>query len=151
MKNQKPFHERFKADPIMHIIALLSILYGIGFFLINTSKLFRVEAAEAEFAQWPCGRFDWGYVWSDTLVLGPMLLVGGIILLVWYHSRLGQLFAFTGFAINLYATVFLTIGLKMVDFKMSGGAWAFLVVPGLLGLLCMFYLVKAIVKTPPNQ
>ena len=151
MEAQKSFIERFKADPLMVMVALISTLYGVLFFIIQTSKLFRPEAAAAEMAEWPCGLFDWGYVWSDTLILGPLLLVGGILLLLRNSSRLGQLFAFTGFAINLYATIFLYVGLRTVDFSMSDGEWAFLVVPAFIGLLCMIYLARTIVEPSPAR
>ena len=151
MEAQESSVKRSKADPLMVVVALISTLYGVLFFVIQTSKLFKPEATSAEMARWPCGQYDWGYLWSDTLVLGPLLLVGGVLLLLRSSSRLGQLFSFTGFAINLYATIFLYIGLRTVDFSMSDGEWAFLVVPAFVGLLCMIYLAKMIVEPSPVQ
>jgi len=149
LEAQKSFVERVKSDPLMHVVALISILYGGLFFIIQTSKLFRPEAAAVEMAEWPCGLYEWGYVWSDSLVLGPLLLAGGILLLLRSSSRLGQLFAFTGLAINLYATIFLYVGLRTVEFSMSDGEWTFLIVPAFIGLLCMIHLARAIVEPSP--
>lgn len=151
MEERSSFLERLKKDPLMHLVGIISALYGVGFFIIQTGKMLRPEEANAEMARWPCGLYDWGYLWSDTLILGPILLIGGILLLWRSSSRLGQLFAFTGFAINLYATIFLYIGLKTVDFSMSDGEWAFLVVPALIGLLGMIYLARAIVQCHPAR
>ena len=130
----------------MKVVAVLSLLYGLAFFLLNTSKLFRPAAAEEEMAKLPYGLFDWGYVWSDTLVMGPLFAIGGILLMLRSGSRLGQLFAFTGFAVNLYATIFLYVGCTAVEFALGTGELLFLLLPGFIGLFAMVYLGKAIVN-----
>jgi len=59
MEAQKSFAERVKSEPLMHVVALISTLYGVLFFIIQTSKLFKPEAAIAEMAEWPCGLHEW--------------------------------------------------------------------------------------------
>ena len=142
MQEKKPFMERLKADPLTHLIALFAIVAGLLFFAMQTSKLFRPEAAEAEMRHLPFGLFDWGYVWSDTIVAGPALFLGGILLL-WGGARslrLGQILTFAGFALNLYAIIFFTIGLRAVGEPLAGSELWFNVIITILGLASMVYL-----------
>jgi drug/metabolite transporter (DMT)-like permease len=138
MNGKRSFTERFKTDPIKHLIAFLTLLCGLLFFALQSSKLFRPEAAEAEMQKLPFGRYDWGYVWSDTLVAGPLFILGGILLLG-RRYRLGRLLSFAGFAINHYATIFLIIGFRTVGAPLSPADWFLLIFFGILGLLCMIY------------
>ncbi|UCE17249.1 MAG: hypothetical protein JSV84_10130 [Gemmatimonadota bacterium] len=118
----------------MKVIAVLSVEYSLAFFLLEKSKLFRPAAAEEGMAKLPYGRFDWGYVWPDQLVLGPLFLIGGMVTVIRSNSRLGRLFAVTGFAMNLYATIFLYPGFLAVVYRSGTGESLFLLLPGLIGL-----------------
>jgi hypothetical protein len=142
-----------KSRLAVYLIAALAILGGLAFFLVQTSRLFRPESAEIELATLPLGRFNWGFVWSDTLVAGPALLVGGILLLTrkpWI-GRLGQLLAFTGFAINLYALIFFWIGLAAIGQPMLGAELWSIVVLTLLSVLCMIYLAIELAGRGPES
>jgi len=145
MKEKRPLAERFKSDPISHLIALYAIFGSLLFFFIQTGKLFRPEAAEAEMLGSPLGRFDWGFVWADTFVPGPLLLVGGLCLL-WGSHCFGQLLIFTGFAVNLYATIFLLIGFQALGKPLVGADLVFILVTAFLGLLGMIWLAMAIFR-----
>jgi hypothetical protein len=140
--------ERSRRTPATYLIALYAMVGGLVFFLIQTSKLFRPEAAEVEMAKLPFGRFDWGYVWSDTLVAGPALFLGGILLLTRNRSthRLGRLWVFTGFAINLYAMIFIWVGFWAVGQPIRGVALWSNVVLTALGVLSMIYLAVQTMK-----
>ena len=61
MKEKTPFAERFKSEPIIHLVAVYAIFGGLLFALIQSSKLFRPEAAEAEMLVTPIGLFEWGF------------------------------------------------------------------------------------------
>jgi energy-converting hydrogenase Eha subunit C len=90
----------------------------------------------------PIGRYEWGYVWSDTLVAGPALLIGGIAVLLRSQPvrRIGQLLAFAGFAINLYAMIGIWIGFRALGRPMQGALlWANVALTA-AGVLCMAYL-----------
>jgi hypothetical protein len=142
-----------KSRLVVYLIAALAILGGLAFFLMQTSRLLRPESAEIELATLPLGRFNWGFVWSDTLVAGPALLVGGILLLArkpWI-GRLGQLLAFTGFAINLYAMIFLWIGLAAIGQPMRGAELWNIAVLTFLGVLCMIYLGIQLARGGPES
>ncbi len=130
------------------LIACYAILGGSAFFVIQTSKLLRPNSADAEMATLPLGRFNWGYVWSDTLVAGPALLVGGILLIAKksLHRRLGRLFAFTAFAINLYAMIGIWIGFSAIGRPMHGiELWSNIVLT-LFGVLGMIHLAVQAAK-----
>lgn len=141
------------------IIAWYAILGGMAFFVVQTSKLLRPDSANAEMATSPLGRFDWGYVWSDTLVAGPALLIGGILLFSKKHAhqRLGRLLVFTGFAINLYAMICIWIGFWALGRPMLGSLLWSNIILTFLGVLCMIYLAIQVskeetsVQQPPAQ
>ncbi len=133
---------KLKTSILRAMIGVYAILGGAAFFLIQTMKILKPSLAKTEISQFPLGRFDWGFIWSDTLVPGPLLLIGGILLLVRDRTarRLGQLFAFAGFAINLYAMIILWIGLAAVGQPMGGAMlWLNMILTG-LGALCMVFL-----------
>jgi hypothetical protein len=137
--------ERFKADPPLYLVVLFALVGGLLFLVIQTSKLFQPQAAEAEMLRLPLGRFDWGFVWADTLVPMPML-IGGALCVLWSRSRLGLLLIFGGCAINLYATIFLIVGFDAVGKPVVGADWVSLVVLALLGVLCMIYAGRMLVR-----
>ncbi|MBU1694170.1 MAG: hypothetical protein KJ726_11340 [Verrucomicrobia bacterium] len=118
-----------------------AILVGILFFAMQTTKLWRPEAAEAEMAKMPFGRFDWGYVWADTLVPGPALLAGGILLLIRRRAarNLGRLLVFAGFALNLYAMIFFWVGLEVVGQPLAAGELWMNLAFTILGVLVMIH------------
>ena len=134
--------KRFLERPITYLTALYAILGGMAFFVIQTSKLLRPESAEIVMAASPLGRFDWGYVWSDTLVAGPALLIGGILLLARnrFVLRLGRLLVFAGFAINLYAMIGLWVGFSAIGQPMHGAVLWMNIILTFLGALCMIHL-----------
>ena len=139
---KKGFIARLKADPLSFLVGLLAFLYGVLFFITQTSKLFSPESAEVEMLKEPFGLFDWGFVWADTVFLGLMLLIGGILLLFLSSDRarrLGHLLAFAGFAMNLYATIFFIVGLQAAGEPMSGAELAVNTVFAFVGLLCMIW------------
>jgi len=127
------------------LVVIFSIFTGLMFFIMQTSKLFRPEEAEKEMLELPIGMYDWGYVWSDTLVAGPALLFGGLIL-AWGNKALGHLLVFTGFAINLYAMIFLFIGFNILDAPIIGFDLHLNATWTLLGILCMIYCAISVVK-----
>ena len=152
MDTEKSFMKRFKAEPIRHLIGILSIILGLLFFLMQTRKLFMPGAAEAEMVELPFGRFDWGYVWADTLVSGPMLLFGGF-LMIWggkRFQRLGQMFAFTGFTLNVYAMIFFWIGFIAIGETLPGAIYGAIlwedIIFVLLCLVSTIYLAVRVVK-----
>jgi hypothetical protein len=132
--------KRFKSKIITYLVAFYAILGGIAFLVIQTGKLLRPASADAGMASLPLGRFNWGFVWSDTLVAGPLLLLGGFLMLTPNHSalRLGNLLTFTGFTINLYAMICLWIGFYAIGHPMQGiELWSniFLTFLGVLGMI----------------
>ncbi|MBM3405424.1 MAG: hypothetical protein FJY10_11130 [Bacteroidetes bacterium] len=134
------------------LVGIYAILGALAFFIIQTGKFFFPEAAELEMKTLPYGRFDWGFVWSDSLIAGPMLLIGGIFLLLRNLSlhRLGRLFAFTVFTINLYAMTFFWIGFAVVGEPVQGLMLWGNVVLTFLGILSMIHLVLLTMKDPPE-
>ena len=133
-------------DPVKWFVALFSAFTGLMFFISQTGKLFRPEAAAAEMAKYPIGEFDWGFVWADTFVPGPLLLIGGILFLL-KNSRLGLLFIFCGFTINLYAMIFFAVGLHAVGSALTREEILVNAIWTLLGIGCM--LVAAYRLTKP--
>lgn len=124
------------------LIALYAVIGSILFFIIQTAKLFRYDAAEKEMLTQPMGLFDWGFVWADTMVSAPFLLAGGILLLVpaRHCRRIGTLLTFSGFALNLYAMITLWIGLWKLGHPMTPGEFWFDFGLTLLGILGMIFL-----------
>jgi len=106
---------------------------------MQTSKLFRVETAELEMAEMPFGRFDWGFVWADTLVAGPLLVIGGIFYVFRnrWKSYIGGLLIFSGFTVNLYAMIFFIIGLQAAGHPMAASEFIVNLIFTLLGIMCM--------------
>ncbi len=140
MTNQNPPSKKMT---VRRIVSILAIFYGFLFLFTQTVKLFRPTTAEAEMAALPFGLFDWGFVWADTLVIVPMLLLGGL-LLTGGLFRWGALFIFCGMGINLYATIFFIVGLYAVDYHLSIPELTFLLITAFLGVLCMVYLAFAL-------
>ena len=132
-------------DPVKWLVALFSAFTGIMFFVMQTGKLFRPEAAAAEMAKYPIGVFDWGFVWADTFVPGPLLLIGGILFLL-KNSRIGLLFIFCGFTINLYAMIFFAVGLHAVGSALTGEEILVNAIWTLLGFVCMVVAAYRITK-----
>ena len=125
------------------LVAAYSIIIGMLFFAMQTSKLFRPEAAEQEMAHMPFGLFDWGFVWADTLYAGPALIVGGILYLLrrGFFIHLGGLLLFSGFAINIYAMIFFFVGLNAVGQSMESSEIVMNLMFTILGIVCMVYVV----------
>ena len=145
MHAQRSFVERLKAAPLLYVVALYAFMGGLMFLFIQTGKLLQPQAAEQEMLLSPLGRFDWGFVWADTLV--PMLmLIGGALCVLWERYRLGLLLIFGGCAINLYATIFLIVGFNAVGKPMAGADFIILVVEALLGVGCMVYAANVLVN-----
>jgi hypothetical protein len=144
------FAERFKADVVGHLVAFYAILGGVLFFVIQTRRLFVPTATETAMVDRPFGLLEWGFVWSDTVVPGPALLAGGILLLSRGLGavRFGRMVVFAGFAINLYAMVFLWIGLAAVGEPMAGGELWFNIVATVLGVLCMLHVALRAIREP---
>ncbi|MBN2001689.1 hypothetical protein JW935_29380 [candidate division KSB1 bacterium] len=132
-----------KTLTIRRIVSILAIFYGFLFLFTQTGKLLQPLTAETEMAKLPFGLFDWGYVWADTLIIVPMLLIGGT-LLPGKQFRLGALLIFGGMGINLYATVFFIVGLSAVDYFLGLPEKTFLLLTAFLGLVCMVYLAFAL-------
>ena len=145
MKDRENLTGKRKHTPFSILVVIFSIFTGIIFFVIQTTKLFRPEEAEKEMLKLPIGLYDWGYVWSDTLVAGPALLIGGL-LLIYGNKALGYLLIFTGFAINLYAMIFLFIGFNILGAPIVGFDLYLNAVWTLLGILCMIYCTISIAK-----
>jgi hypothetical protein len=132
-----------------YTVAFYCIFGSVWVFSEQTAKLFRVEAAAAEMADSPAGRFEWGFVWSDTLVLGLFLLIGGL-LLIGRRTRIpGHLIAFSAFAINLYATVFLSVGYWAGGRPLGPRQTVVLLVIASLGAICMVYSASVLLR--PNR
>ena len=150
MARLKSFIQRFKTDPIIHLIGLFSILLGILFFLIQTVKLFHPERAEIEMAELPFGRFDWGYVWADTFFTIPLLIIGGILLLMICRraQRLGQMLTFAGLAINVYAMFFFWVGFAAVGETVPGAiTGAMLLSDVIFVVICLLSIIYLGVRT----
>ena len=137
MEEKITFLKRFKSDPLTHLIGFWAIIYGVLLAIMQTTKFFRPDAAELEMLEMPIGLFDWGFVWSDTIIMVPLLLAGGVLILWRSRNHLGQLLAFSGFAINLYAIGTLAIGLQRAGDPLSAGELTINIFVALLGLLCM--------------
>jgi len=122
------------------LVGLYAIIGSIAFFLIQTGKLCRPESTEKEMLNSPMGMFDWGFIWADTVVAGPFLLIGGIFLFLRSQilQKIGNLLVFSGFAINLYAMITLWIGLWKIGQSMAPGQFwmdLILTVFGILGMV----------------
>lgn len=130
---------RLKERMADYTVAFYCVFGSVWVFAEQTAKLFRVETAAAEMADSPAGQFEWGFVWSDTLVLGAFLLIGGLLLLARQTRMRGHLIAFSGFAINLYATVFILVGYWAGGRPLSLRQTLLLVITALLGAVCMIY------------
>jgi len=124
------------------LVALYAIIGGILFVIIQSSKLFHPEKAEQEMLTKPMGLLEWGYVWADTLVPAPFLLLGGILLFLLSGAcrRIGGLLVFAGFALNLYAMIILWTGLPKIGQTMPPYLFWINVVLTLLGVLGMIFL-----------
>ena len=149
MNVKESFVLRFRADPVTQLIGLYSSLLGLLFFLMQTKKLFASEVAEAEMADLPFGRFDWGYVWSDTLVAGPTLLIGGFLILMGGRRRLrlGRMLSFAGLTINVYAMVFLLIGFAAVGEPITGGIlWLDAILVVICVLSAIYLAIRAVTE-----
>jgi hypothetical protein len=134
------------------MIAIYAILGGIAFFLMQTSRLISPQSTNDEMQKAPLGRYEWGYLWSDTLVAGPALFIGGIALLFPNRKayRMGQLLSFSGFAINLYAMIGIWIGFWAIGHPMRGALLWGNIGLTILGVLCMIYLGVNIAETEKN-
>jgi len=130
------------------LVTIYALASGILFFIYQTTRIFRPEATEAEMIVAPTGLFDWGFVWADSLIIIPLMITGGIFLLVRNLKllRLGYLFVFTGFTLNLYGILFFFVGLAAVGEPVSGWDLWFNVVFTLLGLACMFYCARKVMS-----
>ena len=122
-----------------YAVACYCVFGSIWLFAVQTGKLFRIEEAAAEMADSPAGQFEWGFVWSDTLVLGPFVLLGGLFLICRRTRLLGHLLAFCGFAINLYTTVFILVGYWAGGKPWGVGQTLVLLLTAVLGAVCMVY------------
>ena len=145
MEDKGNMSQKIKHSPVSIMVVIFSIFTGLMFFILQTGKLFRPEEAEKEMLELPIGLYGWGYVWSDTLVAGPALVIGGL-LLAWGNKALGHLLIFTGFAINLYAMIFLFIGFNILGAPIVGFDLYLNAVWTGLGILCMIYCAVSIVK-----
>jgi hypothetical protein len=112
---------------------------SVWIFMEQTAKLFRIEAFAAKMADSPMGPFGWGFGWSDTLILGPFLLIGGRLLLSRRTRIPGHLIAFSGFAINLYASVFISVGYWAGGKPLGSWQTFILLFTASLGAVCMVY------------
>jgi hypothetical protein len=126
------------------LVGLYAVAGSIAFLVIQTGKLFRYETADKEMISGPLGLLDWGFVWADTLLPMPFLLIGGIFLFT--RSRIlyrtGRFLVFSGFAINLYAMIVLWIGLWKIGHPMSAGLFWMNVVLTFFGALGMIFLIS---------
>jgi|GEM_PF-795326 len=138
---------------INRIIGVYAILGSMAFFIIQTGKLFFPTRAEVEMKELPFGFFDWGFVWSDTLIAGPLLLIGGIFLFLKKQriNRVGQLFAFTGFTINLYGILVFWIGMAASGKPVHGMLLWSNVILTFLGMLSMIFLAIQNSKTHQQE
>lgn len=142
---RKTLAERFKSDPISHLIAVLALLAGLMFILMQGGKLLGPEAASAEMAHLPIGPFDWGFAWADTFVPGPLLLIGGLCLLCGSH-RLGHLLIFAGWTVNFYGMLVFFAGYRAIGQPQTGSALVEIVATAFVSLLCMAWSVVATVR-----
>jgi len=122
-----------------YAVACYCVFGSVWIFLEQTAKLFRIEASSAEMGDSPMGQFGWGFVWSDTLMLGPFLLIGGLLLLSRRTRTLGHLLAFSGLATNLYASVFILVGYWAGGKPLGSGQTFILLFTASLGAVCMVY------------
>jgi len=129
------------------LVGLYSIVIGSWFLIEQTIRLFLVEKTEAEFATLAIGRFDWGFIWADTFLPGPMLFIGGLLLISSWKSRTGHMFVFTGFAINLYAMIVFLVELSMLGEPISAGDFAAALVATALGVVCMAYNLRSMIRS----
>ncbi|MBN2541802.1 hypothetical protein JXI42_02965 [bacterium] len=150
--NKQPFFKRFKAKPIIHLIGIYAVLLGVLFFILQTRKLFMPAAAELEMRKLPFGLLDWGFVWADTILSGPLLVLGGLFILSARAGiqRLGKTFVFAGLAINTYAMIFFWIGYAAIGETVPDAIWGSILLSDpiffLLCLLSMVYLALNVTK-----
>jgi len=138
------FLHRFRADPVTHVIAAYAMLGGLAFLLMQTGKLLDPVAAEAEMRAMPFGLFDWGFVWADTLVPAPLLLLGGALVMLG-RQRPGRLLVFGGMAVNLYAMLFFYFGFQATAFEVSSGE---MIGNAVLTLLCVASMIWLVATRP---
>jgi len=129
-----------------YAVALYCVVGSMWLFAVQSGKLFGIEEATAEMAESPAGQFEWGFVWSDTLVLGPFVFVGGILLLSRRTRLLGHLVAFSGFAINLYTTVCIVIGYWAGGKPWGVGQTLTVLATAVLGAICMVYSATVLLR-----
>ncbi len=129
-----------------------AILMGVLFVFTQTIKLVSPDASEEEMAKLPFGVFDWGYVWSDTLVAAPTLLVGGVLFLSrnLVAHNLGRILAFAGFTINLYAIIFFIIGLEAIGHPLDNDELWLNLIFTTLGVIAMIHIVIEVLKEHKN-
>lgn len=131
-------------------IGVYAILAGMLFFVLQTARFVHPEVSESAMRETFFGLFEWGFVWADTLVAGPFLLFGGV-LMFGRHARLGELLAFAGFAINLYAIVFFFVGLDAVGRPVSGFELYFNLSFTFFATVAMVSIARSVLRGSPDH
>lgn len=140
MKEDKSFLERLRSDPITHLIAVISLIMGLTFAGIQIGKLIQPEDAGLSMLKLPIGLLDWGFVWADTLLVMPFLIIGGLCLLGGSY-RFGRIFTFAGWSLNLYGSIVFIIGFRALGTPLTGSELLSAAIGILLSLMSMVWLM----------
>lgn len=140
MNEEKSFLERLRSDPITHLIAALSLVIGLIFAGIQIGKLIQPDAAQLSMKTLPIGLMDWGFVWADTILVTPLLIIGALCLLGG-SKRFGRILTFSGWTVNLYSTLIFIIGFQALKNPLAGSELLSAIISILLALICMAWLL----------
>lgn len=145
MYKERNFIERFKSDPVTHLMAILALIVGILFIVMQSSKLLQPETDMTNISSQPIGRFDLGFAFADTLIPAPLLILGAIWLLLGKY-RIGHLFVFAGWTINFYGMIVFFAGYQALGAPLAGQALVEVIATALLSLFCMIWSVVATLR-----
>lgn len=140
MSNETTFKERLKSDPITHLIAIITLIIGFIFAGVQIGKLIQPGTAEISMLNLPIGLMDWGFVWADTIMVVPLLIIGALCLLGGYKN-FGRIFTFAGWTLNLYGTLVFIIGFQALKNPLTGSELLSAIISILLALSFITWLL----------
>lgn len=127
---------RFRTDPVTHLVAILSLVIGILFGILQGGKL--LSSGSGNLITVPIGRFDLGFAVADILIPGTLLIIGAVCLLIGSY-RPGHLLVFAGWTVNLYGVIVFLAGYAAMGNPLSGQGLVEAVVTIVLSLFCMVW------------